>query len=343
MTMQFGIFDHLDDRKETLSRFYDERIAFIRSAEAAGFRAYHLAEHHGTPLGMAPSPNVFLSAVARSTRTIRFGAMVYCLPLYIPLRLLEEICMLDHLSNGRLDVGVGRGASPFETGFYGIDANESVSRYSETLDIIRTGLVTEKLNYTGTYSSYKDVPVEIKPVQTAIPFWAAPATPESQIFAARYGMNVMSLGANTRVKELSASYKKLWHENVDNPLRKNQESDAPLIGAYRLIFVTNNEKEIESIARPAFDHWFNNLCKLWWENDAQTPFMSIEYFDTAREIGMVICGNCNQVIDILTQQIEQCDYNYPVLQFTFGNLGHVNEMKSLELFATYVMPQLSQV
>lgn len=204
------------------------------------------------------------------------------------------------------------------------------------------GLTTEKLRYTGKYYRYLDVPMEIKPVQKAIPFWAAPAAPESQVYAARYGMNVMSLGANARVKDLSASYKKLWYEYLDDPLRENQKHSSPLIGAYRLIFVTKNKNEIESLARPAFEYWFDNLCKLWRENNAKTPFMGLENFDNAREIGMVITGTCTQVLDILSQQTEQCGYNYPVLQFTFGNLGHVNEMKSLELFAENVMSHLSQ-
>ena len=70
---------------------------------------------------MAPSPSVFLAAVAQRTKRLRFGPMVYCLPLYHPLRLAEEICMLDQMSGGRLDLGVGRGISPIETGYYGVD------------------------------------------------------------------------------------------------------------------------------------------------------------------------------------------------------------------------------
>ena len=123
--MKFGIFDHIDRRDEPLQKTYQDRLTLIVAAEAAGFYCYHLAEHHATPLGMAPSPSVFLAAVAQCTRRIRLGPMVYVLPLYIPLRLIEEICMLDNLSGGRLDVGIGRGISPFEVGGYGIDPNES--------------------------------------------------------------------------------------------------------------------------------------------------------------------------------------------------------------------------
>ena len=90
-----------------------------RAFRSRPIHAYHLAEHHATPLGMAPSPSVFLAAVAQRTKRLRFGPMIYALPLYHPLRMIEEICMLDQMSGGRLDVGFGRGASPIELDLFG--------------------------------------------------------------------------------------------------------------------------------------------------------------------------------------------------------------------------------
>src|SRR6202048_3709413 len=75
--MQFGIFDHLDDSGVPLGRHFEERLRLIEAYDRAGFYGYHLAEHHNTPLGYAPSPGVFLSAVAQRTRQLRFGPMVY--------------------------------------------------------------------------------------------------------------------------------------------------------------------------------------------------------------------------------------------------------------------------
>src|SRR5579871_3079787 len=129
--MKFGIFDHMDQGAVPLGEQYENRLTLIEAYERAGFRAYHLAEHHATPLGMAPSPSVFLAAVAQRTRRLRFGPMVYALPLYHPLRLLEEICMLDQMSGGRLDIGFGRGASPIELAYFGQDAKQSQAVYAE--------------------------------------------------------------------------------------------------------------------------------------------------------------------------------------------------------------------
>ncbi|TMJ59096.1 MAG: LLM class flavin-dependent oxidoreductase, partial [Alphaproteobacteria bacterium] len=110
--MRFGIFDHLDDSGRPLGAHFEERLKLIEAYDRAGFYGYHLAEHHNTPLGYAPSPGLFLSAVAQRTKELRFGPMVYLLPLYHPLRLIDEICMLDQMSGGRFLYGVGRGISP---------------------------------------------------------------------------------------------------------------------------------------------------------------------------------------------------------------------------------------
>src|SRR5437773_10523426 len=95
-TVEFGLFDWIDRGEGSLADMYDRRLRMLEYADRAGYFCYHVAEHHGTPLGMAPSPSVFLAAAAQRTRRIRLGPMVYVLPLYNPMRLAEEICMLDH-------------------------------------------------------------------------------------------------------------------------------------------------------------------------------------------------------------------------------------------------------
>ena len=105
--MEFGVFDHLDRYGGTLADYYEDRLKIAEAYDRAGFYAYHLAEHHATPLGMAPSPSVFLAAVAQRTTRLRFGPLVWPMPLHHPLRLIEEICMLDQLSGGRLEIGFG--------------------------------------------------------------------------------------------------------------------------------------------------------------------------------------------------------------------------------------------
>src|SRR5467141_4885595 len=123
--VSFGLFDWIDRGTQPLSQLYEERLQLLAAADEAGFFCYHLAEHHATPLGMAPSPALFLTAATQRTRRIRLGPLVYLLPLYDPLRLIEEVAMLDQLSGGRMQVGVGRGISPIELGYYGRTPDEA--------------------------------------------------------------------------------------------------------------------------------------------------------------------------------------------------------------------------
>src|SRR6201982_2926082 len=118
--MKYGVFDHMDLGGGSLAEQYDSRLRLVEAYDRAGFHAYHLAEHHATPLGMAPSPSVFLAAVAQRTTRLRFGPLVWPMPLHHPLRLIEEICMLDQLSGGRLEIGFGRGAAPIELEYSGV-------------------------------------------------------------------------------------------------------------------------------------------------------------------------------------------------------------------------------
>ena len=148
--MRFGVFDHLDDGGVPLGRLFEERLKLIEAYDRAGFYGYHLAEHHNTPLGYAPSPGVFLAAVAQRTRRLRFGPMVYLLPLYHPLRLIDEICMLDQMSSGRFLFGVGRGVSPIEVGFFGADPARGMQQFAEALDVVRLGLTRDALTITAS-------------------------------------------------------------------------------------------------------------------------------------------------------------------------------------------------
>ena len=166
----------------------------IEAYDRAGFYGYHLAEHHNTPLGYAPSPGIFLSAVAQRTKKLRFGPMVYLLPLYHPLRLIDEICMLDQMSGGRFLYGVGRGISPIEVGFYGVDFETGMQQFREAFDAIRIGLTEDELTYHGKFYDFDHVPIVMKPVQKPYPeLWYGTSRPDSIPWAAEHGAHIVTL------------------------------------------------------------------------------------------------------------------------------------------------------
>ena len=150
MPLEFGVFDHIEPVPgSTLDETYKMRLNQLERLDEAGFYAYHLAEHH-TPAvhSMAPSQNVFLAAASQRTKRIHLGACIYVLPLHHPIRLIEEICMLDNLTDGRVEIGVGRGGV-LEAYFWGqeSDVDSNQGRYEEVLSAVRQGLSTDELTF----------------------------------------------------------------------------------------------------------------------------------------------------------------------------------------------------
>ena len=119
------------------------RLQLLRLADEAGFHGYHLAQHHHSPLCLAPNQSVFLAAVAQRTERLRFGPLVYVLPLHHPIRLIEEIGMVDQLSDGRYFVGVGKGTGGgTERAMWGEDPADADALYDETLEVMLAGFRT---------------------------------------------------------------------------------------------------------------------------------------------------------------------------------------------------------
>ena len=121
-------------------------------------------------------------------KRLRFGPLVYALPLYHPLRMIEEICMLDQMSHGRLEIGFGRGSSPTELVFFGQDPAQSEEIYTEALEIILKGLTEPSLTFHGKHFQFDNVPMELVPLQKPHPpVWYGLHAPESGRRAARRG------------------------------------------------------------------------------------------------------------------------------------------------------------
>jgi alkanesulfonate monooxygenase SsuD/methylene tetrahydromethanopterin reductase-like flavin-dependent oxidoreductase (luciferase family) len=219
--IEFGIFDHIDKQSQPLSATYADRLQVLEAADQAGFYSFHVAEHHGTPLCMAASPSVFLAAVAQRTRRMRFGPLVYLLPLYHPLRLIEEVCMLDQLSGGRLDLGVGRGVSPIELGFMNVDAAETPERFKEELEILLLGLKNQgHLTYHGRFHHLEHVPIEFEPVQKPHPpIWYPTSAADRIPWVAERGFNTVLQAGGEGLKSRMERYWEVWHahHSADTP------------------------------------------------------------------------------------------------------------------------------
>ncbi len=333
--LNFGIFDHLDATGAPLGRFFDERLRLIELIERVGFAGYHLAEHHSTPLGMAASPSVFLAAAVQRTTTIRLGPLVYVLPLYHPLRLYEEICMLDHLSGGRLMVGVGRGGALLEHQRYGIEPTDAPAMYHEAFAVLMRAFEADVLDFEGKFYRYKDYVVQAKPVQRPHPpLWYGAPNADAIAWAAPRSVNVVSLGPAERARTIAERYRKEWAE------LKREPASLPKIGITRHIVVADSDETAKAIARAAYPRWRNAMEWLWQRSKADFVLKQIypTEFDELERIGHGIAGSPSSVRDYLTRLERDTGVNYVLCQMVFGDMNFNDASHSIELFAREVMP-----
>ena len=338
MEVAFGIFDHLERREVPLEQLYEERLQLIEVADRAGIFCYHLAEHHATPLGMSPSPSVFLTAVAMRTRKIHLGPLVYLLPLYHPIRLVEEICMLDQLSGGRLEVGVGRGISPYELAYLNVHFLESREIFEESLKVIVQGLREGKISHRGERYKFAGVPIEVAAKQRPNPpFWYGASTPEGLAFAARHRMQIVTGGPNAIVKGTAQAYRDLLETFRDHPDNLNPHVKEPKIGAVRHFFAADSDKEAEQVAIPAYRVYYNNIIKLW-RDFGTVPTLFTDDLLRARSADAAIVGSPKSAREKIAAYFEESGTNYLVLSFAWGGLSYQQSRHSLDLFVSEVLP-----
>ncbi|MFT4582226.1 MAG: alkanesulfonate monooxygenase SsuD [Gammaproteobacteria bacterium] len=336
--IDFGMFDWLDRAPGTTADLYESRIQLIARADEAGFYGYHMAEHHGTALGMSPSPSLFFAALAQRTKNIRFSPMAFLLPMYHPVRLIEEVCMLDHLSNGRVEVGISRGVSPHEIRCFGIDPDETREIFAETLEIFRLGMANDVLNYSGKHFTFRDAPMPIKPLQLPHPpIWYPSFSEAGATYAAENGFHYMSLGPPSLTAALNKIYRDVAAAHPEVAQRMN--GGAPKIGANRQIFIAETEEEAIKIAKPAYEYWYKSITELWHRNSDHTydEFFS---WDPCFAGEVILIGSVDKVRDQIQKIVDDCGINYFIGSFAWGSLTPEQSRRSLDLFISEIMPTI---
>lgn len=333
--MKFGVFDHVDDSGLPLADHLEARLRFAETCDRAGFHAYHVAEHHGTPLGHAPSPGLFLAALAQRTTRLRFGPLVYLLPLYHPLRLVEEVAMLDALSGGRLELGYGRGISPIEMGFYGVDMANQQALADETFEVLMKGLTQGRLSHEGRFYRFDDVPMEQVCVQQPHPpLWYGTNSPASVKRCADARLNMVTLLSGEPMRAMIGAYREHYLASGGDP------AAMPLLGIGRHIVVADTDAEALAIARPAFARWRSSFVHLWEARGADNPFVRSFPSDWEAVVasGAACAGSPGTVRDFLAKEAASADFTYFLAQLVFGDMPLDAAQRSAELFAGEVMP-----
>jgi alkanesulfonate monooxygenase SsuD/methylene tetrahydromethanopterin reductase-like flavin-dependent oxidoreductase (luciferase family) len=338
MSFAFGIFDSFDLGHSTPGEVLGRRLDFAVAAEQAGIGHYHVTEHHGTPLSVCPSPNLFLAALSQRTSAMRIGALVNVLPAYHPLRLAEEIAILDQLTGGRLDLGVGSGVSPYELGYFGVDMAQAKAVYAEMLDAVTTALSTGAMRHEGTLVPSVDAELSVTPVQRPHPpLWYASSNTKTAEWAGERGVNFVGRWNGGGFVPAVHAYWDAWRRGAGAA----SGAAVPRIGMAARVYIGETDASAAERFRKADDVYLRRLLKLWHDHGNHNPDAAFNT-DTALAAGNSLAGAAETVRDHLVEQVRQAPVNYFEVTLAFGDLTADETHASLSAFAETVMPAVRE-
>ena len=338
--LQFGIFDWIEASQRTPAEVYEHKLAYAAAADQAGFHGFFIAEHQGTPLSIDGSPSVMLAAMFQRTRRLRAGALTFCLPWYEPYRFYNEVCMLDQMSRGRLELGVGRGVSPIESRIFGLQSiEESREKYRETLDVFFAACNTDVLDFQGKHYSYRDAELHVKPVQRPYPpLWFPSSNRDSIEFTARHGYHTALIARLADCKPLFDQYREIWERHKNDPGRHNAHVALPFLAKTQHIVIADTDAEAERIGLQAFETWKSHMHHLTRKN-GRPDVMKIDPYaaDSAQRL---VAGSPRTVLEKVQDVLRVTGANYLLCIFSFGDIAPEHALRSLDLFSREVMPKL---
>lgn len=218
--LEFGEFDTFapDERAGNLADMYDAHLRDAREGERLGYTYYFFIEHQNAGFTCVSSPNVYLAALARETKTLRFGAMVYQLPTHHPIRLAQDTAMVDQISRGRLEFAIGYGTRVAELERWKIPFSERRPMGVEAMDIILKAWTQKNLSYTGQYWSFEGALPQPQPYQQPHPpVWMGGHSPKSFDYAAANNFNVaQNMDVETTIAEKFNYFRHAW-KKYDHP------------------------------------------------------------------------------------------------------------------------------
>jgi alkanesulfonate monooxygenase SsuD/methylene tetrahydromethanopterin reductase-like flavin-dependent oxidoreductase (luciferase family) len=245
--MKFGSLQFFSwpERRTPLQTVYGRALERVQLMDRTGYDAVWLAEHHFTGYSVCPSVHMMGVHVAAMTRNLRIGMAVSLAAFYHPLRLAEEVALLDVLSGARVNWGAGRGFDPVEFKAFGIPVEESGKRFHEAVEIVLAAWANDRLTWSGRYWKFEDVEVLPKPLQKPHPpVWLAAGSDGALMWAGKRGYSIM-LGPHSTFKELAA-HRELYRGELEANGYSLSGRDLPVA---RFIAVADSDSAAEAIAR----------------------------------------------------------------------------------------------
>jgi alkanesulfonate monooxygenase SsuD/methylene tetrahydromethanopterin reductase-like flavin-dependent oxidoreductase (luciferase family) len=340
VTLQLGIFDWIEASARTPAEVYEHKLSLASAADRAGFHGFFVAEHHGTPLSIDGSPAALLAAIFQRTRKLRAGALTFCLPWYHPYRFYSEVCMLDQMSYGRLELGVGRGVSPIESKIFGLNSiDESRERYRQTLETFFAACASPEMKINGPGGEIR-AELHVKPRQRPYPpLWFPSSNKESIEFTARHGYHTAFIGKHSDCKPLFERYRELWERHRNDPGRHNAHVAAPFLARTQHLVIADTDTEAEKIGLQAYDTWAGHIHHLTRKVGRPDVHKTTPYGEDSAQ--RLIAGAPKTVLPKLQEMLRLTGANYLLCIFSFGDLAPDAAMRSFELFAAEVAPRLT--
>jgi alkanesulfonate monooxygenase SsuD/methylene tetrahydromethanopterin reductase-like flavin-dependent oxidoreductase (luciferase family) len=345
--MRFGTFSYNQARPWVPEKqAFNELLEQIELTEKLQFNEAWFAEHHHSDYGMLASPNLMIAALARRTERLRFGNLVNVLPLYDPMRLAEECAMLDILTGGRLNIGLGRGV-PKDDMKHRLDRDTAQARFDEGIEILMRAWTGETFSYSGKAWGYEEISCRPQPLQKPHPpIYYGATSPDSPAMVARRGWN---LALSRQPLSNCAKAIEKYRTALATDGHGNGTGDAIMV---RDVYVADTDEQAWREAVPEIMRFWQLATDNYWRGETVSEAdltrcteryayypggLTIKRLD---EWGTSLIGSPETVIKKARMMIETAKPDSLVGMFQFGGLKHEQVMHSLELFGTKVMPAL---
>ena len=341
VAMKFGshyLPTYVPELDGSVTEFYDKMFSQMEEMDRLGYDHIWVTEHHFAHYGGdLPHPPTFLSAIARTTKRIRLGVAINVLPLHNPIDVAESYAMVDVISNGRLDFGVGKGSEAHEYRKFGMDQKEATGRMYEGVEVMLQAWSDQPVNFSGEFFKYQNVPVFPKPVQRPHPrFWVGCArTEDSFRWAGENGFQLMTLPYLYREPGALPALVKIYRDGLAKAGRDASKMD--ILGKFHIFVSSSLDKAIDEAA-PYLDNYLEVHTAADTERKEQGLLIQRDAKTQLTE-GFVIAGDPQRCIDAIHKWRESVGLTTISGTFHFGGMPQEMALKNIRLFADKVMPQ----
>lgn len=341
-SMKFGAHylpTYVPDLDGPLPQYYQTMFTQMEEMDQLGYDHIWVTEHHFAYYGgTLPHPPTFMAAIARTTKQIRLGVAINVLPLHNPLDVAESYAMVDVISNGRLDFGVGKGSESHEYKKFGVDQKEATGRMYEGVEVMLQAWSDKPVNFKGEFYNYQNVPVFPKPVQRPHPnFWVGCARSEDSFrWAGEHGFHLMTLPYLYREPQMLPDFVKTYRENLAKT--GHDAGKADILGKFH-IYVASSLNDAVREAEPYLINYFD-VHKAADPDRLERGLLTQRDARTQLEQGFVLAGDPKRVADTIRKWRDEVGLTAISGTFHFGGMPQELTMKNIRLFADKVMPEL---